>query len=88
MQLKRSTAGISLTSADMVIACRKYGYIWGVYVLPKARCQGVAEALVRACIAELRAQDCTKVVLHASPLGKSLYSKLGFVASNEMALEL
>ena len=67
---------------------RKYGYIWGVYVEPPYRKQGIASKLTRMAIAHLKQLDCTRVILHASPSGKSVYSGLGFSDSNEMRLDL
>jgi len=67
---------------------RKYGYIWGVYVVSKNRGKGVARALTEACRDHLKGIGCTKIVLHASPMGRPVYEKLGFETSNEMSLEL
>lgn len=66
---------------------RQYGYIWGVYVRPETRGQGIAQALTKACNDYLKGIGCTKVLLHASPMGKPVYEKLGFVTSNEMVLD-
>lgn len=66
---------------------RQYGYIWGVYVAPDYRGQGIAKALTQACVAYLKDIACTKVLLHASPMGKPVYEKLGFEPSNEMILD-
>ena len=57
---------------------RKQGYIWGVYVERDYRRQGIAKKLMGEAIAYLKSIDCTKVILHASPQGKPLYSHLGF----------
>lgn len=67
---------------------RKYGYIWGVYVEPSHRGQGIAKKLTKIAIAHLKAIGCTRAILHASPMGKPVYSSLGFSASNEMHLDL
>ena len=67
---------------------RKYGYIWGVYVLPEHRNRGIAKALTNACTDYLRTIGCTRVLLHASPLGEPVYKRLGFEPSNELVLEL
>ncbi len=67
---------------------RKYGYIWGVYVEPPYRKQGIAKQLTNEAIAHLQAIGCTRVILHASPSGKPVYSSLGFSESNEMRLDL
>lgn len=67
---------------------RLFGYIWGVYVDPGWRRQKVGEGLTRACVDHLRALGCSRVVLHATPLGRPVYERLGFAASNEMRLDL
>ena len=67
---------------------RKYGYIWNVYVEPRYRRRGIASELTKAAIAHLKSLNCTKALLNASPSGKPVYEKLGFVAGNEMVLDL
>lgn len=67
---------------------RKYGYIWGVYVESAYRQQGIGKKLTQSAIDYLKSIGCTKVILHAAPLARSLYSSLGFCPSNEMALDL
>lgn len=67
---------------------RKYGYIWGVYVEPPYRRQGIAKKLTTIAVDYLKDQGCTKAILHASPSGKPVYSNLGFSATNEMRLDL
>ncbi|MBW4623042.1 MAG: GNAT family N-acetyltransferase [Cyanosarcina radialis HA8281-LM2] len=67
---------------------RKYGYIWGVYVEPSYRRQGIAKKLTMQAIDRLKDLGCTRAILHASPSGKPLYSSLGFSESNEMRLDL
>ncbi len=67
---------------------RKYGYIWGVYVEPHYRRQGIAKQLTSQAIAHLKSLNCTRVILHASPSGQPVYSSLGFSESNEMRLDL
>jgi ribosomal protein S18 acetylase RimI-like enzyme len=67
---------------------RSYGYIWNVYVDADYRRQGIATKLTKASVNHLHSLDCTHAILHASPLGKSLYESLGFVPKNEMVLKL
>jgi GNAT superfamily N-acetyltransferase len=67
---------------------RKYGYIWGVYVEPAYRKQGIAKQLTSATVNYLKAVGCTRAVLNASPLGKPVYESLGFSNSNAMQLDL
>jgi ribosomal protein S18 acetylase RimI-like enzyme len=67
---------------------RRYGYIWGVYVESGYRRQGIAKQLTQLAIAHLQSLNCTRVILHAAPSGKPLYSRLEFENSNEMRLDL
>ncbi|MGD1713682.1 GNAT family N-acetyltransferase [Dapis sp. BLCC M172] len=67
---------------------RKQGYIWGVYVEPDYRRQGIAKKLMGEAITYLKSLSCTQVILHASPQGKFLYPHLGFDENNEMRLDL
>lgn len=72
----------------MKAAERFDGYIWGVYVEPAYRSRGIATQLTQQAIAHLKALGCTHAVLNASPSGKPVYSRLGFVDSNLMRLNL
>lgn len=67
---------------------RKYGYIWGVYVEPPHRRKGLGKKLTNTAVDHLKLLGCTRVILHASPLGKLVYSSLGFSDSNEMRVDL
>lgn len=67
---------------------RHYGYIWGVYVIPKFRQRGIGKQLTQLCVNHLRSLGCTRAVLNASPSGKPVYGSLGFVDSNGMHLDL
>jgi ribosomal protein S18 acetylase RimI-like enzyme len=67
---------------------RKYGYIWGVYVEPSYRRQGIAKQLTRMAVNYLKAIGCTRVVLNASPSGRPVYESLGFSSGNTMQLDL
>ncbi len=67
---------------------RRYGYIWGVYVDAAYRGQGIAKQLTSMAVDYLKAIACTRVILHASPSGKPVYDRLGFVPSNEMRLDI
>jgi len=69
-------------------AHRKYGYVWGVYVEEGWRCRGIARRLTEAAIEHLKEIGCTRVFLHSSPHGRTVYDKLGFEPTNEMGLAL
>jgi GNAT superfamily N-acetyltransferase len=58
--------------------------IVNVYTEPEWRDQGIARALLTALMDWARAQDCDRVLLHASDAGRPLYLSLGFTPTNEM----
>ncbi|MCU0567691.1 MAG: GNAT family N-acetyltransferase [Oculatellaceae cyanobacterium Prado106] len=86
------SAGCQLFSGLYPIALapthRHYGYIWGVYVEPTNRRQGLAQQLTTTTLDYLKSLGCTRAILHASPSGQPLYEKLGFTPSNDMRLDL
>jgi ribosomal protein S18 acetylase RimI-like enzyme len=67
---------------------RCYGYIWGVYVAPEERRQGLGQLLTETCVQALRARGCTHALLHAAPPGRGIYERLGFQGTNELRLVL
>jgi GNAT superfamily N-acetyltransferase len=67
---------------------RKYGYIWGVYVEFPHRNQGIAKKLILTMVDYLKSIGCTRVILHATPLGKPVYKNIGFFESTEMRLDI
>jgi ribosomal protein S18 acetylase RimI-like enzyme len=64
----------------------RHGYIFGVHVDPEYRRRGIAELLTRRAIDYLEQSDCRNIRLHASRFGRSIYERIGFVATNEMEL--
>ena len=64
------------------------GYIWGVYVEPSFRRHGIGARMTNAAIEYLRSIGCTRVLLHTSIFGRSIYEQIGFVESDEMKLNL
>lgn len=64
----------------------KRGYIFGVRVDPEYRKRGIAEVLTQQSIEFLRTAGCIKIRLHASPFGRAIYERMGFLPTNEMEL--
>jgi len=60
------------------------GIVLNVYTDPAWRRRGVAELLMQQLLDWVRGRGLGRLVLHASPDGRPLYEKLGFVATNEM----
>ncbi len=62
------------------------GYIFGVSVRPQMRKRGIATALTLACVRWLEETGASRILLLASPFGRPIYERLGFVPTNEMEL--
>lgn len=62
------------------------GYIFGVSVRTHVRKRGIATALTKACVDWLEQTGTARVLLHASPSGRPIYERMGFVPTNEMEL--
>ena len=67
---------------------RQYGYIWGVYVEKSERHRGIGTELTSRTIDYLKSIGCTRAILNASPQGKPIYDRLGFISSNCMYFDL
>ena len=64
-------------------------YIMNMYTRPAWRGKGIATVIFRKLLDIAREKDCTRVALHALPLGRAIYEKEGFVTGNkEMRLDL
>ena len=58
------------------------GYIEDVIVDEKARCRGLGEALMRACLDKAAQASCPQVMLTCNPTRKAanrLYLRMGFI---------
>jgi GNAT superfamily N-acetyltransferase len=54
------------------------GLVLTMWVEPSARRRGVGELLVSTLLAERESLGIRRLVLHATPMGRALYEKLGF----------
>jgi GNAT superfamily N-acetyltransferase len=61
-------------------------YVYGLFVVPERRRRGVARALLAAAHAWVDEAGYEALALHASPAGRPLYEKMGFVPTSEMRL--
>jgi GNAT superfamily N-acetyltransferase len=61
------------------------GLILNVYTAPEWRRQGIAQQLMETIIAWAADVGVVRLVLAASPAGRLLYEKIGFVATREMS---
>jgi ribosomal protein S18 acetylase RimI-like enzyme len=66
----------------------RVGYVWGVYVRPEHRGQGIGGMLVSACMSHLRNRGCARALLHAGERSSGLYKRLGFKPTDELSAAL
>ena len=64
-----------------------YGFVGDVYILPSARQRGLAAELSGRVLAWLKSRGVDSVRLLASEAARPIYERLGFRATNEMALD-
>jgi ribosomal protein S18 acetylase RimI-like enzyme len=64
----------------------KRGYITNVFVEPWLRGSGVGRALMEIAAKEAGRRGLDLTVLHASPIGRPLYERMGWAAGSEMML--
>jgi len=68
------------------IAEGRQGTIVNVFTEPQWRQRGIASLLIKEIIIWSKNEQIDRLVLHASDKGRSIYERIGFVASNEMRL--
>jgi len=71
-------------TGDGVLLGRE-GLVLNVYTEPGWRRRGIARQLMDAIIAWAADAGVVRLVLSASPAGRSLYEQIGFVATREMS---
>jgi ribosomal protein S18 acetylase RimI-like enzyme len=64
------------------------GYILNVFVEPACRRAGLATRLMKIAQEEAGHRGLSLLVLHATDLGRSVYGRLGWEATAEMALSI
>jgi GNAT superfamily N-acetyltransferase len=72
--------------ASACIAFDGTGWIGAVGVVPEARNQGIGAALTEAAVEWLRQAGADPVLLQATPLGRPVYERLGFIAEGEYVM--
>ena len=58
-------------------------YVGNMYTRPAYRRRGLAESILTQLLAEAKARNCRKIMLHATEMGRPLYRKLGFADSKD-----
>jgi len=66
----------------------RWAYILSMYTEPPARRQGLARRIVENMIAWCREHGVKTISLHASAMGRPIYTALGFTPTTEMRLHL
>lgn len=62
----------------------RQGVIVNVFTEPQWRRHGIAGLLIKEILSWSKSEQIDRLILHSSNEGRSIYKKLGFVASNEM----
>ncbi len=75
----RRTSGAITMSANS-----RHALVLNVFTEPEWRGRGAATLLMERLIEWARAERIVRVVLHASPAGRPVYERTGFVPTNEM----
>lgn len=76
--LKRSNGTITMSANS------RHALVINVFTEPEWRCRGAATVLMERLLDWARAERIVRVVLHASPYGRPVYERSGFVPTNEM----
>ncbi|NIM06048.1 MAG: GNAT family N-acetyltransferase [Armatimonadetes bacterium] len=64
-----------------------HAYVLNMYTIPEWRGRGVATMLLQHIIEYVKTTSAGRISLHANEVGRPIYERLGFTASNnEMAL--
>lgn len=63
----------------------KRGYVLNVFVEPSHRRQGLAAKLMALADRDFAERGVNYAVLHSTRMGRALYEKIGWTATNEMA---
>ena len=63
----------------------KRGYVLNVFVEPSHRRKGLAATLMELADREFTTRGVSYAVLHSTRMGRPLYEKIGWTATNEMA---
>lgn len=71
-------------NGEITIADGRQGVILNVFTEPEWRRRGIAMLLVEKIMAWSREHRLDDLILHASDDGRTLYERLGFIATTEM----
>jgi GNAT superfamily N-acetyltransferase len=89
-----AAVGVVTVTTALYVEWGRLGEIGDLYVLPEARGQGVARALIDAAVEQCRACGCSAASITITPVGESnhgltqFYARLGFVPSGRTSASL
>jgi ribosomal protein S18 acetylase RimI-like enzyme len=78
-----ATAGDELAGAGSCLPFGETGWLGGVAVHPDHRGHGLGSELTETAMRALEERGVRTMLLHATPVAKALYERLGFVAEME-----
>jgi N-acetyltransferase len=84
VQLRKVPPHPSRPSRDGAFAQGRHAIVINVFTEPEWRRRGVALLLMEELLRWARGEKLDRLVLHASDEARSLYEKMGFIATNEM----
>ncbi len=82
-----ATSGVSFYTLPPNKSCPNghVAYIGNMYTYPKYRNKGIATKLFELTVDEAKKHGCSKILLNATEMGRSIYEKYGFRdTKNEM----
>jgi GNAT superfamily N-acetyltransferase len=84
VQLRQAPPHPHRPSRNRAFAKGRHAIVLNVFTEPEWRNRGVAELLMEEIIGWSREEKLDRLVLHASAQARSLYERMGFIATNEM----
>jgi GNAT superfamily N-acetyltransferase len=84
VQLRQVAPHPHRPARDGGFAKGRHAIVLNVFTEPEWRNRGVGLLLMNEIIRWARGEKLDRLVLHAAPQARSLYERLGFVATNEM----
>ena len=84
VQLRQAPPHPCRPPQDGAFAKGRHAIVLNVFTEPEWRNRGIAVALMNEILRWARAEKLDRLILHASAQARSLYERMGFVATNEM----
>jgi GNAT superfamily N-acetyltransferase len=84
VQLRQAPPHPCRPARDGKFAKGRHAIVLNVFTEPDWRDRGAANLLMGEILRWARAEKLDRLVLHASDAARSLYERMGFIATNEM----